>query len=287
MTIAITGATGQLGRLVIDVLLRTRPASELVAVVRDADKAVDLAERGVAVRVAPYESRADLVTAFDGVDRLLFISGSEAGQRLTQHQNVVAAAIEAGVGSIVYTSAPRADDTDLVLAPEHKATEELIAASGLASTILRNNWYTENYAATVQQAAATGQFVGSAGDGRVASASRIDFAEATSVVLTTDGHQGAVYELGGDIAWTMTDLAAAISEVVGRPVSYVDLSHDEHVAALVEAGLPEGTAGFVAALDANIAAGALDGPTGEISRLIGRPSTPLVEGLRAVVPTRP
>lgn len=280
-TIAITGATGQLGRLATDALLRTLPASDLVAVVRDGAKAVDLAGLGVAVRVAPYESRDDLVAAFDGVDRVLFISGSEAGRRLSQHQNVVDAAVQAGVGSIVYTSAPHADDTDLVLAPEHKATEEAIAASGLTSTILRNNWYTENYLATVAQAAATGRFVGSAGGGRVASASRVDFAEAAAVVLTTEGHENAVYELGGDVAWTMADLAAAISEVVGRPVTYVDLDHDSHVAALTAAGVPEATAGFVAALDANIAHGALAGPTGGISRLVGRPSTPLVDGLRA------
>lgn len=277
----ITGATGQLGRLVMDTLLKTVPASDLVAIVRDADKALDLAALGVAVRVAPYESAADLTVALDGIDQLLLISGSELGRRVAQHRNVIEAAVQAGVGSVVYTSAPHADTTDLILAPEHLATEEALIASGLSYTILRNNWYTENYLGSVQRAAATGELVGSAGEGRVASASLVDFAEAAAVVLTSDGHQGAVYELGGDVAWTMADLSAAISEVTGRAVSYRNLAREEHIAALVAAGLPDGTASFLATLDASIAAGALSGPTGELSRFIGRPTTPLVHGLRA------
>lgn len=280
-TIALTGATGQLGRLVVDALLETVPASSLVAIVRDAGKAADLSALGVDVRVAPYESVADLTQALDGVDRLLLISASEPGQRVAQHGNVIAAAVQNGVTRLVYTSVTRADTTDLVLAPEHKATEAALVASGLTYTILRNNWYTENYLGSVQAAAATGQLIGSAGKGRVASASRIDFADAAAATLTTDGHDNTIYELGGDTAWTMPDLATAIAEVTGSPVSYVDVSHDEHVDALVAAGLPAGTAGFIAAMDGNIASGALAGPTGELSRLIGRPTTPLVDGLRA------
>lgn len=280
-TIALTGATGQLGRLVVDALLETVPASSLVAIVRDAGKAADLSALGVDVRVAPYESVADLTQALDGVDRLLLISASEPGQRVAQHGNVIAAAVQNGVTRLVYTSVTRADTTDLVLAPEHKATEAALVASGLTYTILRNNWYTENYLGSVQAAAATGQLIGSAGKGRVASASRIDFADAAAATLTTDGHDNTIYELGGDTAWTMPDLATAIAEVTGSPVSYVDVSHDEHVDALVAAGLPAGTAGFIAAVDGNIASGALAGPTGELSRLIGRPTTPLVDGLRA------
>jgi len=280
-TIALTGATGQLGRLVVDALLETVPASSLVAIVRDAGKAADLSALGVDVRVAPYESVADLTQALDGVDRLLLISASEPGQRVAEHGNVIAAAVQNGVTRLVYTSVTRADTTDLVLAPEHKATEAALVASGLTYTILRNNWYTENYLGSVQAAAATGQLIGSAGKGRVASASRIDFADAAAATLTTDGHDNTIYELGGDTAWTMPDLATAIAEVTGSPVSYVDVSHDEHVDALVAAGLPAGTAGFIAAVDGNIASGALAGPTGELSRLIGRPTTPLVDGLRA------
>lgn len=280
-TIALTGATGQLGRLVVDALLETVPASSLVAIVRDAGKAADLSALEVDVRVAPYESVADLTQALDGVDRLLLISASEPGQRVAQHGNVIAAAVQNGVTRLVYTSVTRADTTDLVLAPEHKATEAALVASGLTYTILRNNWYTENYLGSVQAAAATGQLIGSAGKGRVASASRIDFADAAAATLTTDGHDNTIYELGGDTAWTMPDLATAIAEVTGSPVSYVDVSHDEHVDALVATGLPAGTAGFIAAVDGNIASGALAGPTGELSRLIGRPTTPLVDGLRA------
>lgn len=280
-TIALTGATGQLGRLVVDALLETVPASSLVAIVRDAGKAADLSALGVDVRVAPYESVEDLTQALDGVDRLLLISASEPGQRVAKHVNVIAAAVQNGVTRLVYTSVTRADTSDLVLAPEHKATEAALAASGLTYTILRNNWYTENYLGSVQAAAATGQLIGSAGEGRVASASRIDFADAAATTLTTDGHDNTIYELGGDTAWTMPDLATAIAEVTGSPVSYVNVSHDEHVDALITAGLPAGTAGFLAAVDGNIAGGALAGPTGELSRLIGRSTTPLVDGLRA------
>ena len=280
-TIAVTAATGQLGTLVVRAL--TGRGHHVVAVVRDPAKAAGLAADGVEVRVADYTDRPALEAAFAGVDRLLFISGSEAGQRVPQHTNVVEAATAAGVGHLVCTSATRADDTPLVLAPEHKVTEELIRASGIPATVLRNNWYTENYAGEVGQAAGSGVLLGSAGEGRVASASRQDYADAAVAVLTGEGHEGAVYELGGDVAWTMPDLAAAIAEITGRPVQYRDVSQAEHVAALVAAGLDEGTAGFVAALDHNIAEGALGEVTGDLHRLIGRPTTPLVEGLRAAV----
>lgn len=280
-TIAVTAATGQLGTLVVRGL--TGRGHQVVAVVRDPAKAAALAADGVEVRVADYTDRPALETVFAGVDRLLFISGSEAGQRIPQHTNVVEAATAAGVGHLVYTSATRADDTPLVLAPEHKVTEELIRASGIPSTVLRNNWYTENYAGQASQAAESGVLLGSAGEGRVASASRQDYADAAVAVLTGEGHEGAVYELGGDVAWTMPDLAAAIAEITGRPVRYSDVSQAEHVAALVAAGLDEGTAGFVAALDHNIAEGALGEVTGDLHRLVGRPTTPLVKGLRAAL----
>ena len=208
--------------------------------------------------------------------------GSEVGQRVTQHQSVIDAAKAAGVTKFVYTSAPKATTSDLVLAPEHKATEELIAASDLPSVILRNNWYTENYAADVARAAETGVLASGAGDGRVASASRKDFAEAAAVVLLEDGHIGQVYELGGDVAWNYTELAGAIAEVTGREVEYQPLTADEQLAGLQAAGLDEGTAGFVVALDSGIAAGALADTDGTLARLIGRPTTPLVDGIRAI-----
>ncbi|MFE4470811.1 SDR family oxidoreductase [Leifsonia sp. NPDC056824] len=280
MTIVVTGATGHLGRLTVDALLdRGVPAADIRALGRSAERLAPLAARGVQTAVIDFEKPETLDAAFAGADALLLVSGSEVGQRIPQHRNAIDAAVRAGVGRIVYTSAPHADDTDLVLAPEHAETERLLAASGLPVTVLRNNWYTENYTGQLDVASATGELVGSAATGRVASASRKDYAEAAAVVLTTDGHDGAVYELAGDVAWTFDDLAAAIGELLGRPVAYRSVTPEEHGAALREAGLDEGTAGFVVALDGNIRDGALADATGTLSELIGRPTTPLAAGL--------
>lgn len=282
MPIAVTGATGHLGRLVLAELRRSRPAGSLVALVRDADKAQDLADDGVLVRVAAYEDRPALVRALAEVRTLLLVSGSEVGKRVEQHGNVIDAAVEAGVDRIVYTSAPHADSSPLLLAPEHRATEELVRSSGLAWTIVRNNWYTENYVGTLQQAAETGEIVAAAGTGRVASATRADFAAGAAAVLLGEGHEGKVYELSGDSAWTFDELAAAASEVVGREVVYRSVEADELRSILVDhAGLDAGTAGFVVQLDLDIAAGLLADASPDLSRLLGRPTTPLVEGLRA------
>lgn len=280
MTILVTGATGNLGRLVIASLLeRGADPQSIIAGARDVAKAEDL---GVRVARLDYTDPSSVTSALEGVDSVLLISGSEVGQRVAQHQAVIDAARSAGVTKFVYTSAPKATTSDLVLAPEHKATEELITASGLPAVILRNNWYTENYAADLARAAETGVLASGAGDGRVASASRKDFAEAAAVVLLEDGHIGQVYELGGDVAWDYTELAAAIAEVSGRDVTYQPLTADEQLAGLQAAGLDEGTAGFVVALDAGIASGALSESDGTLARLIGRPTTPLVEGLRTI-----
>lgn len=281
MTILVTGATGQLGRLVIDSLLeRGAEPSSIVAGVRDLTKASDIAARGVRTAVVDYDRADTIAVALEGVDSVLLISGSEVGRRTAQHQAVIDAAKAAGVGKLVYTSAPKAPTSDLVLAPEHKATEELIAASGIPAVILRINWYTENYAGNIAQARETGVVAASVGDGRVASASRKDFADAAAVVLLEDGHLGQAYELGGDVAWTYDELAAAIAEVIGSPVEYRALTAEEHAAALESAGLDAGTVGFVTALDAGIRDGALADTDGTLARLIGRPTTPLVEGLR-------
>ncbi|WP_047520827.1 SDR family oxidoreductase [Microbacterium sp. ZOR0019] len=280
MTILVTGATGNLGRLIIDSLLeRGADPQSIVAGARDTTKVADPRVRSVHL---DYTDAGSVAAAVDGVDTVILVSGSEVGQRVPQHRTVIDAAKAAGVTKFVYTSAPKATSSDLVLAPEHKATEELIAAAGLPAVILRNNWYTENYAADLARAAETGVLTAGTGDGRVASASRRDFAEAAAVVALEDGHIGEVYELGGDVAWTYSDLAAAFSEITGRPVSFVPVSSDDQVAALRDAGLDEGTAGFVAALDAGIKGGALADTDGTLARLIGRPTTPLVEGLRAV-----
>lgn len=282
MTIGVTGATGQFGRLVLEALLAAgNEPGELVAVVRDATKAKDLADDGIEVRVADYGDADALRRALEGIDRLLLVSSSEVGQRVQQHQNIVDAAKAVGVGYLVYTSAPHADTSDLVLAPDHKATEELIKDSGLTATILRNNWYTENYAAQLDEGRRSGVITAAAGEGRVASASRADYAAAAAVVIGSDDHQGKVYELAGDVAWDYTELAVAVGAVTGREVSYRPVDAETLIGGLTAAGLDPDTAGFVAALDGNTAAGALAYTgDGALSRLIGRPTTPLVEGLR-------
>ena len=281
MTIAVTGATGQLGRLVLEELLAGQEPAALVAVVRDAAKAEELSARGVQVRVADYSDPAALEAALAGVDKLLLVSGSEVGSRVAQHANVVNAAKAAGVGFIAYTSVLAADTTELILAPEHKATEELIRASGLEFTFLRNGWYTENYVQTVATARQTGAVVAAAGDGRVASAARADYAAAAAAVLSSAGHEGRIYELSGDYAWDFKELATAITEIAGREVVYQPVTAPELVEVLTTAGLDQGTAGFLAALDADTQAGLLATVTGELSGLIGRPTTPLLQALRS------
>ncbi|MBX0301912.1 SDR family oxidoreductase [Cryobacterium sp. 1639] len=283
MSIVVTGATGQLGRLIVEHLISRGVApAEITAVGRNAERLADLATAGVGTAVADYSDSASLAAAFAGADVVMLVSGSEVGQRVAQHSNAITAAVAAGVNRIVYTSAPKADTSALILAPEHKATEEALRESGVAFTILRNGWYTENYAAAVQQARETGVYLTSSGDGRVASASRTDYAEAAAVVLTTPGHENAVYELAGDVAWTGDDMAAALTEVVGRPVVFTAVSPEEHTAILTGAGLDGGTVGFVVALDGNTRDGLLAGGSSDLTALIGRPTTPLLDGLRAV-----
>lgn len=284
MSYVVTGATGHLGRLVVEHLLADGvPAAEIVATGRRTDRLADLAAQGVRVVAVDYERPETLAAAVEGADVVLLVSGSEVGRRVAQHRAVIEAAQAAGVGRIVYTSAPHADTSALVLAPEHKATEELLRASGLTTTILRNGWYTENYVGDVQQAAASGEIVAAVGDGRVASAPRDDYAAAAAVVLRTPGHEGAVYELSGDVAWSFADLAAAAAEVLGRPVVYRPVPSEQRRAGLLAAGLDEGTAGFVVALEENTRDGLLAETTGDLARLIGRPTTPLAEALRAAL----
>jgi NAD(P)H dehydrogenase (quinone) len=281
MTILVTAASGHLGRLVVESLLaRGAAPADVVATSRDTSKLADLAARGIRTAELDYARPETITAALDGVDTLLLVSGSEPGNRVALHQNVIDAAKAAGVSKLVYTSAPHADSTSLVLAPDHKATEEAIAASGVPAVIVRNNWYIENYAADVAYAAQSGEIAAAAADGRVASASRADFAEGAAVVLLEDGHLGQVYEFAGDWAWNYDELAAAASEALGREVRYVPLTTEQRVAALQAAGLDAGTAGFVAAIDTGIRDGALADADGTLSRLIGRPTTPLVEALR-------
>ncbi|MEV4458039.1 SDR family oxidoreductase [Microbispora sp. NPDC049633] len=277
--IVVTGATGHLGRLVIEELAARVPAARIVAAVRSPEKAADLAGRGVQVREADYDRPATLGPAFEGAAKVLLISGSEPGRRLAQHQAVVDAAKAAGVESVAYTSILHADTTPLGLAPEHRATEEYIRASGLSFTFLRNGWYHENYVATARQGAQHGVIAGSARDGRVASAARADFAAAAAAVLTGEGHRGAVYELSGDVAWSLPELAGLVAELSGAPVEYRDLPVAEYAKVLEAAGLPGPVAAMFAQTDADIADGWLGDTPGDLSRLIGRPTTPLRDTL--------
>jgi len=280
MTIVVTGATGNFGRLAIESLIaRGVPPEQIVAGGRRVETLDDLALRGVRVVALDYTKPETLAIAFDGAEKVLLVSSNEIGQRAAQHAAAVDAAKAAGVSHLVYTSAPKATTSELVLAPEHKATEEAIVASGVPATILRNSWYTENYLGTLGQAAQTGEIVASVGTGRVASASRKDFAEAAAVVLTEPGHIGAVYELSGDAAWDYDELAAAISGVVGREVTFRGVTPEQHVEILTEVGLDAGTIGFVVALDQNTKAGLLAETSGDLSRLIGHETTPLAAGL--------
>jgi NAD(P)H dehydrogenase (quinone) len=285
MSVVVTGATGHLGRLVVEHLLDrgVEPAS-ITATGRRVEVLDDLAERGVRVARADFDDPGSLAEPFAGADALLLVSGSEVGRRIPQHQAAVDAAVAAGVRRIAYTSAPHADTTRLSVAPEHKATEELIRASGLPWTFLRNNWYTENYVGTVLNAKDSGVIVTSAGEGRVASASRTDFAEAAAVVLATDGHEGRAYELSGDVAWSFDELAEVASALVGRPVVHRAVTANEHRRVLLRAKLPKAAAAFVVALDADIAAGALADATSDLRTLVGHPTTPLADGLRAALP---
>ncbi|MCU1514055.1 MAG: NAD(P)-dependent oxidoreductase [Microbacteriaceae bacterium] len=282
MTIVITGATGQLGRLAIDGLLaRGIPASEIVATGRSADKLAALEALGVTTAQVDFADPASFSGAFDGAETLLLVSTSEPGKRVALHSNAIDAAKAAGVKRIIYTSAPHADTTTLILAPEHKATEQLIRESGISYTFLRNSWYTENYVGAFAQARETGTVVGSAGSGRVASASRKDYADAAAAVIAGDGHDNATYELSGDVAWTFDELAVAFADALGRDVVYTPLTAEQHTAALQGAGLDEGTIGFVVGLDHNIEEGTLAETSGDLARLIGRPTTPMPETVRS------
>ncbi|MEU5404691.1 SDR family oxidoreductase [Nocardia asteroides] len=281
MTVAVTGASGQLGRLVVEALLTAgeRP----VAIVRDPAKVADLAERGAVVRQASYDDPAALEAALTGVDRVLLVSGNEFGARVAQHTNVVRAAERAGVRLLAYTSIPAATENPMILAQEHRGTEEVLATASIPTVLLRNSWYWENYAAGAAHAAQTGVLAGASGAGKVSGAPRADYAAAAAAVLTTDGHEGRVYELGGDEALTGDELAAVIGEVAGKPVRYQDLPEADYAAILGQAGLPEPVAAALADADTGIGRGLLEVRTGDLAKLIGRPVTPPVEAFRALL----
>ncbi|KZR32399.1 MULTISPECIES: SDR family oxidoreductase [Enterobacter] len=281
--IAITGATGQLGQLVIEELLKTVPASQIVAIVRNPAKADALSQRGIVIRQADYTDQAAFTNALNGVDKLLLISSSEVGQRAAQHQNVINAAKAAGVKRIAYTSLLHADTSPLGLHVEHVETEKALAESGVPYTLLRNGWYTENYLASVPPALEHGVFIGAAGEGKIASATRADYAAAAAKVVSEEGHAGKVYELAGDSAWTLSELTAELSRLSGKPVAYQNLSEADFAAALKGAGLPAGLADMLADSDTGASRGGLFDDSRTLSKLIGRPTTPLAESIKAIL----
>ena len=269
--IAITGATGQLGHYVIESLMKTVPASQIVAIVRNPAKAQALAAQGITVRQA--------TSALQGVEKLLLISSSEVGQRAPQHRNVINAAKTAGVKFIAYTSLLHADKSPLGLADEHIETEKMLADSGIVYTLLRNGWYTENYLASAPAALEHGVFIGAAGDGKIASATRADYAAAAARVISEAGHEGKVYELAGDSAWTLTQLAAELTKQSGKQVTYQNLSETDFAAALKSVGLPDGLADMLADSDVGASKGGLFDDSKTLSKLIGRPTTTLAESV--------
>ncbi len=271
--IAITGANGNLGRLVIHGLLKTTPKDQIVAVVRTPEKAGDLAQLGIQVRAGDYDQPETLRTAFQGVEKVLLISAVERGRRLDQHKNAVDAAKANGVKLLAYTSILRTDTSTLILADEHKATEEYIQASGLQSVMLRNGWYFENHTGALAPALQHGAVIGSAREGRFASASRADYADAAVAVLTQPGHENKVYELAGDKSFSMTEYAAEISKQAGKTIVYNDLPSSDYAGALLGFGLPQMIVDVVIDADLKSQKGELDSSSNDLSRLIGRPTT--------------
>lgn len=280
--ILVTAATGQLGRLVVEALLAKAPAASIVAAVRSPDKAADLAALGVELRAADYSKPETLGPALAGIDRVLLISSSEIGQRTAQHANVIDAAVKAGVKRLAYTSILHADTSPLGLAAEHVATEKRIVASGLPYVFLRNSWYLENYNANIQPAIAHGAVFGAAGEGRIAAASRADYAAAAAEVLTADA-PASVYELAGDEAFTMATWAATLAEVSAKPVVYRDMLQADYAALLVQIGLPAPFADLLADSDVGASKGGLFDDSHTLSKLIGRPTTPLKSALAAAL----
>ena len=274
MKIGVTGATGQLGRLVIESLKQKVAAETIVALVRTPAKASDL---GVEARAFDYTKPESLVASLKGVDKLLLISANELGQRLSQHKAVIEAAKQAGVKQIVYTSVLHADSSPLSLAVEHLGTEVALKESGLTYSILRNGWYTENYTGSAKGAIGAGAFIGNAGDGKIASAARVDYAEAAAVVLAGEGHENKTYELAGDEAYTLTELAAEISRQNAKNIPYNNLSEAEYAGILKSFGLPDGLAEMLADSDTGASKGGLFDDSGVLSTLIGRPTTPLAK----------
>ncbi|WP_394433329.1 SDR family oxidoreductase [Streptomyces sp. SGAir0957] len=284
MSLVITGATGHLGRLVVEQLLDTGvPAADIAAVVRAKEKAADIAARGVELRVADYSAPETLTDAFRAGDKVLLISGSEVGQRVAQHQAVIDAAKAAGVALLAYTGVLGGPDADFALADEHKVTEQAILDSGLPYTFLRNGWYHENYTGNLAVVLEHGAVLASAGEGRVASASRADYAAAAVAVLTGEGHEGRAYELSGDDAWSLAEYAAEVARQSGKDVVYKAVTPEQNLEVLTGAGLPRPFAEILVGVDTAIEQGLLARRNGDLARLIGRPTTPVSDAIAAAL----
>ncbi|HUL00635.1 MAG TPA: SDR family oxidoreductase [Nitrospirota bacterium] len=281
--IVVTGATGQLGRLVIAALLKKMPASEIIIAVRNREKARDIEAWGVHVRLADYNQPQAWDKALKGAEKVLLISSSEVGQRARQHRSVIDAARRTGVQLLAYTSVLRADTSPLGLAAEHKETEALIHASGIPYTLLRNSWYTENYTVGIPGVLAHGAVYGCAGNGRISSAARVDYAEAAVEVLTTENQAGRIYELAGDTAYTLAELASEISRQSNRTIGYVNLTEAEYRRVLMKAGLPDAIAALIADSDTGVSKGALFDDSHQLSKLINRPTTSLAATVSAIM----
>lgn len=275
MTIAITGATGQLGQLVIQELLKRTAPTNIVAIVRDASRANDIAAQGIEVRQANYNDIESINHALVGIERLLLISSSEVGQRLQQHSNVIAAARKTDVKHVIYTSLLHADRSTLGLAQEHLDTERTLQRSGLFYTILRNGWYTENYTGSLKAAVDQAMIIGAAGNGKISSAARQDYAEAAAVVLTTPAHENKIYELAGDQGYTLTELAKEVSQQTGKNIVYLNLTEHDYREKLLNLGIDPALANIITDSDARAAQGALFDDQGDLHRLLNRNTTPL------------
>ncbi|MFI9175392.1 SDR family oxidoreductase [Streptomyces lincolnensis] len=282
MSIVVTGATGHLGRHVVEQLLEKVPAEQITAVVRNAEKAADFADRGVKIALADYSAPASLDGLFAAGDKVLLISGSEVGNdRVGQHTAVIDAAKGAGVALLAYTSAP--GTLTAALADDHRGTEKALLASGLPYTLLRNGWYNENFTENLAPVLEHGAVVQAAGDGRISSASRADFAAAAVAVLTGEGHENQTYELGGDDAWSFAEYAAEVGRQTGKEIPYNAVSVEVYTGILTGAGLPEAFAAILAGVDASIEKGELVVTSGDLARLTGRPATPISESIAAAL----
>ncbi|CAL9275580.1 Quinone oxidoreductase 2 [Streptomyces sp. SudanB5_2050] len=282
MSIVVTGATGHLGRHVVRQLLEKVPADRVTAVVRDRDRAADLAALGVRIAVADYNAPESFDGVFAPGDRVLLISGNEFDKgRVRQHTVVIDAAKKAGAALLAYTSAP--SSLTAALADDHRATEEVLVGSGVPYVLLRNGWYHENYTEQLAPVLEHGAVVQAAGDGRVSSASRADYAAAAVAVLTGEGHENKAYELGGDEAWSFAEYAAELSRQTGKEIVYTPVSTEAYTGILTGAGVPGPLADVLAGVDTAIEKGELVVTTGDLARLAGRPTTPLAEAVAAAL----